>query len=255
MRLPAVAIAFLMCAPARPADRAVTPSKGTVVGIIGVWKKDGKPLRFGNEVDVNSVVSAERAGSLTVGFSDAVATYSCEDACKRAVSASDKKVVQGWERLKAAVFPVIWKDADRLIAAVSRGTDVSEAVVPLKGDEVDLAAMLTDLAPGSYAARFKPLAPQGSPGPLTKFVFAHGYPALVAPAGVHPGLYDVELFRPDGQALGMEAWVLVSGMEKYASDVEGFKKAEQVVSKWSGNADARSVRAVLRAYLESMAGQ
>jgi hypothetical protein len=232
-------------------DTAATPSRGTVLGILGAWTKDGKPLRFGNEVSLGDKLSAERSGSITVEFGDGIVSYSCDQPCTRTLAANDRKPVGGLARIMAVIRPIFLKEGDRLIAAVSRGADVSEAVVPLKGNQVDLSGMLTDLAPGRYSARFKPVVAAGTEGPMVGLQHANGSPSIVT-ATIRPGLYDVELFK-DGQPLGMGAWVLVSGPQTFAADSEAFRQASSVAANWSPNADARSVRAFLRANLESLA--
>jgi hypothetical protein len=251
-----VAFTALLIAATRPPSE----KEGSVFGITGVWKKDGAPLRFGNAVNLGDKICAERPGSLTVSFKDGTAVYSCErngcpaaPLCVRGVAEEDKKPVGGFERIYNAVLPVIRRDGDGLISAVSDGTDVSEAVLPLKGPQVDLSPMLGDLEPGSYGARFKPLAPvEGPPAALVNFDYHEGTPTLVTVEKVAPGLYQVEFFDHEAKALGMDAWALVSGPETFGELSELFKQAVQISTNWSSSTDERSVRAFLRAYLKSL---
>src|SRR6476659_6330713 len=113
--------------------------------------------------------------------------------------------------------------------------------------------MLTGLEPGSYGARFKPLAPvEGPPAALAHFDYRDGAPTLISVEKVAPGLYQVEFFDHEAKALGMDAWGLVSGPETYGELSELFKQAVQISANWSSSTDERSVRAFLRAYLKSL---
>jgi hypothetical protein len=157
-------------------------------------------------------------------------------------------------KLVAVVFP---EEPSRYFSAASRGLEgeVKEAVVPLQGSHVDVAAALFDLSAGAYSVRFEALAPSTGKATTLQVRWQSGQQALVPAAGLRPGLYRLTLLEGTDEPGGSEAWVLLSGPQRYSTDSAAFQGVQDTVAAWPKSADPVAIRAVLRASLEALSKQ
>jgi hypothetical protein len=161
------------------------------------------------------------------------------------------------DALMAVVAKVLPEAPSRYFSAASRGLEgeVKEAVVPLQGSQVDIAAALNDLSAGMYSVRFESLGEIASNPIAAQVRWQPSQPALVPKARLRPGLYRLTLLEGPDEPEGSEAWILLSGPQKYSTDAGAFQGVQDTIASWPKSADPMAIRAVLRASLEALSQQ
>lgn len=152
------------------------------------------------------------------------------------------------------IFDWLMRSPQTYVVAAARGVEDEpvEAVVPLTGSEIDLAASMKSLPKGTYAVS---LAAGNGSGTFTgKLAWATGGAGRVSIAGIAPGLYKLNTAVEGSESESAEAWVLISAPATYAADAREFQEAAETTWKWGDRVDESGKRAVLRACLASLAG-
>lgn len=212
-------------------------------------------------------------GTLVMLFGNEAYSYSCDrpanESCESIKEPPDKN--EGFKcvrrivplenrgkisRFLAAVVPLFAESPAHYITPVSRGleAELADSVVPLQGDRVDLASAFQEMGPGTYSVHLESLSNSARPIGLLQVKWSGGGPASIPASGMQ-GLYRLVRLTPSGEPAGLDAWVLVSGPDRFAKDSAAFQSAVEETRKWSDDVDARAPRAVLRAYLDSLSRQ
>jgi hypothetical protein len=152
------------------------------------------------------------------------------------------------------IFDWLVRNPQMYVVAAARGIedDPLEAVVPLAGSEVDLAASLQSLPKGPYTISLGPV--NGGAALTAKLGWTGGGAGRVSIAGCAPGLYKLSATVEGGESESAEAWVLISAPATYAADAREFHEAAETTRSWGDRVDESGKRAVLRACLASLAG-
>jgi hypothetical protein len=240
-----------------------------VVGIVGDWTANPKPLkntrtlRFGSEVSSDDRISgSSRGGSILIVSRSANTSYRffkrCEDMPCEYLFKQENKPAEApgfFSRLYQAVLPLIQGRGDTFIAAVSRewGQDLKEAVTPLFGGELDLSPALESLDAGSYFVRLERIGAAASPGQVFPLQWVPGTPARLPRSAAAPGLYKLLLVRSNGEPAGTESWILVAASSDAVRLASSFRQAVEATASWANEMDADAARPLLRAYLQSLA--
>jgi hypothetical protein len=140
---------------------------------------------------------------------------------------------------------------DRYITPVSRGLEpyVTDTVVALDAERIDLAAAFQNMNPGTYPLRFESLGGDETTY-TTQLQWNSAGPAIVSIPRIRAGLYRLVRLSEAGEPAESGAWILVSPPNRYRQDAAAFESAVETTKKWPDDADPRAQRAVLRAYLE-----
>jgi hypothetical protein len=152
------------------------------------------------------------------------------------------------------IFDWLMRNPQMYVVAAARGIedDPLEAVVPLAGSEVDLAASLQSLPKGAYAIRLVPV--DGAGALRGKLAWAGAGAGKASIAGIAPGLYKLSAAVEGGESESAQAWVLISAPATYAADAKEFHEAAETTRNWRDRVDESGKRAVLRACLALLAG-
>lgn len=256
-----------------------TKKRGTVTGITGQWKIIGaEELHFLKPVNEDSCAEGTD-GVLVVVFDDKAYSYACDrpsnvpsdDECEK----NKERLEQGFrcfrhispakvgfiqqtnQSLSAAVNPLFQESPARYITPVSRGLEsqTADGVALLQGNRVDVAPVLQEMDLGTYRLRVEPLSGSAGSPASVQLQWTGSGPAFVPIPGVKPGLYRIVRLTPNGEPEAGDAWILISGPDRFAKDSASFHSAVEATKKWPDDVDARAPRAVLRAYLDSLSRQ
>jgi hypothetical protein len=173
-------------------------------------------------------------------------------------------------RVMKAVQAVFVKEPERYLPTMTReGGDAAvlqESIVKSAADgSADLSPAFGTVPAGKFLLRWRQLkvderVPASSPSRSTvasaPVTWNPESPASAVIAGLAPGLYRVSLLSAsEEQPLGAPAWILVCTPGDYQSAAEGFRDALEMTRQWGQEAKPDEVRALLRAYLESLVGK
>lgn len=158
------------------------------------------------------------------------------------------------DRIWAVVRPLFTNGPEKYMVAVSRGVEeeLVDAVVPIQGNRGDLSAAFREMDSGHYWVRLTPVNGSSPPSAPLELQFRRGAPASVTFNSLTPELYKVLIVDQAGQPAGSDCWVLATAPEDYSSVSAHFERAREESSKWPEAMDPSAVRALLRAYLESL---
>jgi hypothetical protein len=248
-------------------------NKVLVVSIVGNWKYQGAGIRFGQ-----SLTPAPRAclsgsdGSVVLQTNNrnpSLHPFACEkpfrdpackdndgDRCAVPLDPENWKsdgVGSGnfWESVKQFVIG----DPEKYMVAASRGMDESltDAVVRQQAQNIDLEPAFREMDAGQYWLTLAPLNPPAAAGRPFEIRFSPHNPAMVPAADLKPGLYRLLLVDKSGTPAGSDCWILITPTESYPATSDAFRRATEMSAKWPEDMDLSAVRALLRAYLESLA--
>jgi len=269
LRLAIVAAVPLVVIPSAISDQA---ERIVVVSLTGDWKHDGARVTFGQSLPATGCLFASD-GSVVLqpDKKDASAQpFICEkpsrdsscsghDGAGCAVPLDPGKWKSGGSGLGnvwAAVRRLFTGDPEKYMVAASRGIEpeLVDTVVLLEDSKMDLAPAFREMSDGQYWVRFSSAnnsAPASSGEPRSVQYASH-HPAITSAPAVQPGLYRLSLLDKNGGPLGSDCWILVSSREGFRATSQAFQAANEKSSQWPEDMDPSAVRALLRAYLESL---
>lgn len=267
------AAVFGMAGAPAHAGQGVQDVIGFVVDLSGSWTIRGEagagaPVRLGQGVPQGSRIRPVSPGALvTIAFFDG-ATLRCPGAreCgkplrRRPVKGENATV---FSLLADAVAKFFAAPEGLYIPAMSRGAaaDLEDAVVELSASRLDLTPVLARSRPGQRVFLLERAGggpPVSSWQPVREIeVDWQGSGTVVVSAeGVAPGLFRlVELdLRGDREPTGQMAWILVAGPAGARGLQNSFLALQKIGSAWGEPVDPKLVAGLLRAGLESLAGQ
>lgn len=160
-----------------------------------------------------------------------------------------------------AVMNLIRGEPDRYSVHRVREGELADALVELKGEQIDLRDVFRKYEKGTYHFRVRSLARDSTPagrirtGPLA-FDWTPSQPSAVTVSGLQPGLYELTLLEREGNAFSptaITAWILVEPPATFRQSAEAFSAAKQVADKWAGTVNPEVSRGFLRARLDELA--
>ncbi len=237
---------------------AEPPRSPTVLGVVRTWSWNGKPVGLGQALEPGAILAGQAAGSLFVACPDAPEQYGCDTedcqvtVCKPGSTSTLKKIFDAsaeWAAtVRDGIYSLYQREPNRVVTMISRGiADPEDAVVALRGTEVDLA-------PAFGAVDARPLAltllsPSGQAHTVRVDWSGQG-PARV-PAPSSPGLY--KLRGPGPQA---EAWVLLLPAASFAKASPRFASFETLAGRLRSHGVRPShIASMRRALLLSLAAE
>lgn len=135
-----------------------------------------------------------------------------------------------------------------------------EAVVPIRGQEVDLAPVFAEMDAGTYYVRVEMRTADGKPiGRSTKPVGVKRGAAMSSPipvSNLEPGLYELILLEGRGNEYlptGLTAWFLAIDIDQYKQSANLFREAKRLTSTWRKEVDEGMTRGYLKALLIHLA--
>lgn len=260
---------------------AKVDSRTFVASVIGDWlyvrnaspKSEPPPLKFGQAVDENDCLYGQ-TGAVVVQQGEQLLSYTCDASqqvkacpilpgnpkpttvCTVRIGTNPVKAGErASSRWYGAIASLLQQDPDKYMIAASRGleADLDDAVVPLVGSQLDLSPVFKDMDDGEYWMVLAPVAGGKSSRPL-RLRYQRGMPAFVPAAGISPTLYNVISVDQGGSPLGNEAWALIRSPDTYAAASSDFAQLVAASEKWPAEMDPSATRAILRAYLDRLAG-
>jgi hypothetical protein len=154
-------------------------------------------------------------------------------------------------------------EPDKYIVPSQRGPELSEGVVRLEGNQLDLNPIFKGWEKDRYYLGFRLLSGRGDTSgskPLEPVVFDWDptKPSAVSAAGLKPGLYELTLLkRRDGQyrRTNVNTWICISGALEYVKAEEAFQRMVALATKWGEAVSPEAQQGFLRATLEYLSSQ
>ncbi len=236
-----------------------------------------RPVRFGQTLNAGAIcLLGSEPGSIVLKYSapdeDKLYPFPCEKAniggppscptrpqgtCRVDLQrVRDKTGIRAWLGVSfTALLSVVSAQPDKYMVAASRGgeSELADGVVPLEDGRIDLRAIFRDLDPGTYDVEMAPLASLPLQGPPLRVVVAKGQAARIETRGAAPGVYNLSLVTEKGEPGDSACWVLVASPPDYAKQSAAFARAVSEAAKFPEEMDPSATRALLRAYMESLA--
>jgi hypothetical protein len=269
LRLAIAAAVPLVVIPSAVSDQ---PERIVVVSLTGDWKHDGARVTFGQSLPATGCLFASD-GSVVLQPDKKEASaqpFICEkpsrdsscsghdgDRCAVPLDPGKWKTGgSGLGNLWVAVRRLFTGDPEKYMVAASRGIEpgLVDGVVLFEDHKMDLAPAFREMSDGSYLVKFSPLnnsVPASSGEPLSVQYASH-HPVVARTSAMQLGLYRLSLVDKNGAPAGSDCWILVSSRETYPASSLAFQIAVKESSTWPEDMDPSAVRALLRAYLESL---
>jgi hypothetical protein len=268
-RIALVIVAFASIALAAQSDQS---ERIVVISLTGDWTLDGATVVFGQRLpaqgclfasDGSVVLQPDKKGASAQPFicekpsRDSSCTGHQSARCAVPLNPRNWKVSGGglgniWD----AVVHLVTGDPEKYMVAASRGLEpgLVDTVVAQQNSSVDLSPAFRELPAGQYWVKLEPVNVANSKpaGGVIELRFNPQHAAVIPAASIQPGLYRLILVDKSGAPADSDSWILVSLSEKYPSTSSAFQLAVQKSSTWPDAMDPSAVRALLRAYLESL---
>jgi hypothetical protein len=155
-----------------------------------------------------------------------------------------------------AVVHLFSGNPEKYMVAASRGLEpgLVDAVVAQQNSSVDLSPAFRELPAAQYWVKLESVnAAKSKPASaILELRFVPQHAAVIPASSIPPGLYRLILVDKSGEPAGSDSWILISPPKKYPSTSQAFQLAVQKSSSWPDAMDPSAVRALLRAYLESL---
>ena len=239
---------------ALPRAACAEEHSGFVLDVVGTWYLEGaKPRKIagGDKLPAGGAIApvpADPAARLVMCLSNGtVKTYTAKVTLPKRAEASVK------DKLVRAISGHYHGG---IVHAVSRGEDLSDSVLRLSDDKLEVTSLVSGLRPDTYFLRFAP-AQESLPKESTATVKVDWKPQskpAVDAASLVPGLYRVQLLdKRTRRPVGSEALALIASAGDYEAQLQTFDEAKALTQSW--DEDVRKIVAtdVLRACLESLA--
>ena len=243
-----------------------------VVSIVGDWRYQDSLIKFGQTlIPARQACLTGSDGSIVVRSFDnngSLHAFACEKPFRdRDCSGQEGRCAvplhpENWkssgsasENFWAAVRRLVAGEPEKYMVAASRGLEPSlvDAVVPQQAGNVNLAAAFREMAAGQYWVKIAPVDSSGAASGTQQLHFVPKTPVILPASGLRPGLYHLILVDETSVPAGSDCWILISWPENYPTVSDAFQRAQQMSAKWPDDMDPSAVRALLRAYLESLA--
>jgi hypothetical protein len=267
-RIALVLAAFTSVALAAQSDQ---PERVVIISLTGDWKLDGATVVFGQRLPAQGclfgsegsvVLQSEKKGGSPQPFicekpsRDSSCTGHQSSRCAVPLDPRNWRASGGglgniWD----AVSHLFTGEPDKYMVAASRGMEpgLVDTVVALQNGGVDLSPAFRELPAGQYWVRLETVNGSKPAGGILELRFVPQHATVVPGAAIRTGLYRLILVDKSGEPAGSDSWTLISPPEKYSSTSQAFQLAVQRSSTWPDAMDPSAVRALLRAYLESLA--
>jgi hypothetical protein len=144
---------------------------------------------------------------------------------------------------------------EKYMIASSRGIDdeLSDALVSLNGGQIELRDVFHGMSSGKYYLAFSSIDVATTPSQPLPVTYAKGLSLTIPANQIHEGLYRIALVDAQGEPAGSDAWILVASAATYPSKSAAYERAVNDSRKLPEEMDPAATRALLRAYLESLA--
>lgn len=270
-------MALGLLAPPAGAAQAEGGFAGFVVAVEGRWRLLGtqRELKLGDMLPGAAVVEASpgQTSKLKIGVAPlppevtrggmsagAPLALECANAasCGLLTLPPAPPAESAWGRLADAVGAVLGRNyrhyRTTLARTLERVPQLREAVVSLDSGILDLGPALEHVSAGTYQVELLPAPDPGEAAPTTaRLAWRPGEPALLAPAGARPGLYELSLALPAPDAPAGRAWVWACTRATVDACRARFAPAAALAASFDGSGDPGVLRSFLRSALEHLA--
>jgi hypothetical protein len=266
-RIALVLAAFTSVTLAAQSDQ---PERVVIISLTGDWKLDGAAVVFGQRLpaqgclfgsDGSLVLQPDKKGASAQPFicekpsRDSSCTGHQSARCAVPLNPRNWKLSGGglgnvWD----AVVHLFTGEPEKYMVAASRGIEPAllDSVVALQNSGVDLSPAFRDLPAGPYWVKLETVNGSKPTSGILALQFVPLHPAVIPASSIQPGLYRLVLVDKAGAPADSDCWILISPPDKYSASSNAFQLAVQKSSTWPDAMDPSAVRALLRAYLESL---
>jgi hypothetical protein len=252
------------------ASAAQTQQIGFVLDINGEWFLNGKTsLHATSKLPAGGVIRASSASdrSFYIVIADLNGKIIEERECRKAGECNNPIQLPQFpgiiSRIFGAVERLLGANPPRYVAPISKGDDLSEAVVKLDGSQIDLTDVFNTIEAAEYFVRFDPIIRRDSPskaksfGPIA-FRWDPSRSRHLGVNGLKSGLYRLSIMEKHGNGFddtGQYAWVLVSNALDYGKNTNSFGEALTLTQQWGRRVRSDVRRSFLRASLDLIAAR
>jgi hypothetical protein len=267
-RIALVLAAFTSVALAAQSDQ---PERVVIISLTGDWKLDGTTVVFGQRLlaqgclfgsDGSVVLQPDKRGASAQPFICEKPSH--DSSCPRGHESSRCAVPlnpRNWQtsgsglgNIWDAVARLFTGEPEKYMVAASRGIEPAlvDAVVGLQNSGVDLSPAFRELPAGQYWVKLETVNGSKPASGILALQFLPRHPAVIPASSIQPGLYRLILVDKSGAPADSDSWILITPPDKYSAASHAFLLAVQKSSTWPDAMDPSAVRALLRAYLESL---
>jgi hypothetical protein len=232
------------------------------------------PLRFGQTINSGDIcLIGDEAGSIVLKYAtpadDKLYPFPCEKTdvgngptCtvrpRKGCGVDVRKMGEqrsGIRNFLATMARITSSQPEKYMVAASRGAEAElvDAVVPVESGQLDLQAVFREMDAGTYYVELAPVGAAAPPGPRSRVSYVKGQAVRAEARGVRGGLYKLALVTEKGEPGDSDCWVLVAAGTGYVKLLAAYQQALAESKKLPAEMDAAATRALLRAYLESLA--
>lgn len=269
-----------------PGARSAEPNIDyLVLGVTGFWTplhcdaaKDDPAdrLRFGDILQQDMCVVGT-AGTLLLWFETGQTVYRCdqpnpgaldercrcargqtspptpaENRCiQRLVKPPPSGFTEAGARMTRAIIDQLKHGQRRWITAVSRGfgPQLKDAVVPLRGKQLDISTALAEMQESAYSIQLEPFDGGASTGPL-EVTWSKSRGAFVAAAEIKPGMYRLTLLDKALKPTHVQSVILIVPAERFEGLAADYREFEQFAESLPEGTEPGAKRLVRQVYLK-----
>jgi hypothetical protein len=271
LRIALVIAAFASVALAAQSDQS---ERIVVISLAGDWKLEGQSAAvvFGQRLPAQGCLFGS-AGSVVLQPDKkgaAAQPFICENPSRDSSCSGHQSArcavplnPRNWQtsggglgNIWDAVVHLFTGDPEKYMVAASRGIEpgLVDSVVALQNNGVDLSPAFRELPAGQYWIKLEPVNASNTRPTvgISELRLTPQQAAIIPAPSIQPGLYRLILVDKSGAPADSDSWILISSPEKYPSTSQAFQLAVKKSSTWPDAMDPSAVRALLRAYLESL---
>lgn len=248
-------LGFLVLSAALAAS-AQAPEAGYLIDVSGSWTSDkGVPLKMGSAVLPAQLLDGKGTGSprITIAYLDgSFETHQCQPntKCVYTVKTIVPKPASWPEQILRSIKSLGTHRDTMPVNAISRDIEVlNPAVLPLRGNQLDLKDAVIQLDQGAYDIVLKPLSKRPNGARVSGSVMWDAPQSTSASLpGLVPGVYELTLLSPDGGRIGSET-VLLATPEDYDKKLAAYRQARQFLDSQPAGATPAAIHNLLTALL------
>ena len=254
---------FLLALVMLPALMSAEPLQiGIVLEMHGEWRANGVPIKgLGQGLPAGAVINLPAGINVRPGDELLITiillnnqsiprTCHSSESCKNAqftLPTSLNRPSPAWERLSAAVERLLSRDPERYVPAIARTGDpksekLKDSVLLLdNNNHLSIGPLFQQVERGNYSLVLVDFNPEGatrSPA-VIPVAWTGGRFTSVSVSNLVPGVYGARLMPATGsamnQAIGDDAWVLLSAPGTYDKDSAAYRSCLAATVGWQAS--------------------
>ncbi|HSK71255.1 MAG TPA: hypothetical protein VK892_06140 [Pyrinomonadaceae bacterium] len=240
-------------------------SIGYVLEIRGDWYLNNTiPLRQGQKLPASGVIGIKSPNRFDrIKIADLNGEIRMDEKCAKDCSFKLPAAPVKTSYLSAilsTIMSLIWSESsERYSAHRSRGGEISDGIVKLENDQMDLSPLLSSQGEKYLQWRKIPLKGAKEFGEWSKPIelkLGNGK-MIISVKDLQPGLYEFNLLRRMENSFEPtdSAWILITPAKDYEKSVESFEQVKKLNKNLNDGIKPETAGLFIRAYLDNLARQ